>query len=253
MTLSIRSYRGRESVHAHEFHQVVLPVLGAMDVKVGSAAGVIDARSGLVVVGGTPHAGCVVGENRFVVFDVPRESILPEGIVARASASPFFAIDEPLDHLARYVSSEAGMGKLDIAASHHAMALLARSIGRQFRRREHGTGPIPRTLEVIDARYAEPLTVPELARLAGLGVSRFYERFRRETGRTPADWIAAIRLERAADLLRDTDLPIADIALAVGFSDQSALTRSFRRRQGTTPGTVRRANATSNAVSRRAD
>jgi len=96
-----------------------------------------------------------------------------------------------------------------------------------------------RALAAIDERYAEPLTVAELARLAGMSVSRFHERFRRETGHTPADRLATIRLDRAADLLRHTRTPIAEIALSVGFSDQSALTRSFRRRRGITPAAFR--------------
>jgi transcriptional regulator GlxA family with amidase domain len=96
-----------------------------------------------------------------------------------------------------------------------------------------------RALAVIEERYAESLTVVDLARAAGMGVSRFHEQFRRETGHTPAEWLVATRLDRAEDLLRDTRLPIAEIALAVGFSDQSALTRSFRRRRGTTPAAFR--------------
>ena len=70
-------------------------------------------------------------------------------------------------------------------------------------------------------------------------MSRFHATFRRETGDTPADRLAATRLDRAEDLLRETRLSIAEIALAVGFSDQSALTRSFRRRRGTTPAAFR--------------
>jgi transcriptional regulator GlxA family with amidase domain len=89
---------------------------------------------------------------------------------------------------------------------------------------------------------AEPIVarLAELARSAGMGLSRFHEEFRGEIGETPAERLAATRLDRAEDLLRETHLPIAEIALAVGFSDQSALTRSFRRRRGTTPAAVRR-------------
>ena len=93
---------------------------------------------------------------------------------------------------------------------------------------------------MIEKSYAERLTVRALARSAGMGLSRFHEQFRWETGCTPAERLLVTRLDRAEDLLRETSLPIAEIALAVGFSDQSALTRSFRRRRGTTPAAVRR-------------
>jgi AraC-like DNA-binding protein len=239
MSLSLRSYRGRERAHAHDFHQIVLPVIGAMEVRVGDAVGAIAASNGALIVSGTPHQGNVLGENRFVVFEVPRVAFLPESIVSRASAAPFFAIDESLDHLARYVSSEASAGTLGDGLARHATSLLADSIARKFSARERHAEPILRALAIIEEHYAEPLTVAELARAAGMGVSRFHEQFRRETGHTPAERLATIRLDRAEDLLRESRLSIAEIALAVGFSDQSALTRSFRRRRGTTPAAFR--------------
>ena len=239
MSLSIRSYRGRERAHAHDFHQIVLPVVGSMEVRVGDALGAVAGESGALIVSGTPHQGTVLGDNRFVVFEVPRVSFLPESIVARASMAPFFAIDGSLDHLARYVSSEASSGLLEDRLARHASALLADSIARRFSAGDGHSPPILRALALIEERYPEPLTVAALAREAGMGASRFHAEFRRETGDTPADRLAATRLDRAEELLRETRLSIAEIALAVGFSDQSALTRSFRRRRGTTPGAFR--------------
>jgi AraC-like DNA-binding protein len=243
MSLSIRSYDGLDRVHAHDFHQIVLPVVGAMRARVGEAVGAIAELSGALIVSGTPHEGYVLGENRFVVVEVPRLDFIPKSTLARASAAPFFAIDEPLDHLARYVSCEAGSGSLGDGLVRHASALLAESIGRKFAGLKREAGPILRALAIIDERYAEPLTVRELARAAGVGLSHFHEQFRRETGDTPAERLLATRLDRAEDLLRETHLPIAEIALTVGFSDQSALTRSFRRRRGTTPAAVRRSRS----------
>jgi len=239
MSLSLRSYGTRESAHAHEFHQIVLPVEGAMEMRVGDIEGEIAAHSGVVVVKGTRHAFRATGRNCFVVFDVPPAANFPESIVARAVRAPFFAIDEPLGHLARYVFSAGPLGE----ATRHAAALLANSIGRQLAHRGRRPAPIARALAEIETRYAEPLRIAELARLAGMSVGRFHERFRDETGTTPADRLAAIRLDHAAELLRTTRMPIAEIALAVGFSEQSALTRSFRRRRGITPAALRRAGA----------
>lgn len=240
MSLSIRSYDGLDRVHAHPFHQIVLPVIGAMKSRVGGAVGAIRKSQGALIVGGTPHEGYVLGENRFVVFDVPYADSLPESVVAHASRSPYFEIDEPLDHLVRYVACEASAGALGDGLVHHASALLAESIRRKFTDRNVRTGPILRALAMIEARYVERLTVGLLAREAGMGVSHFHEAFRRETGDTPADRLSATRLDRAEALLRETRLSIAEIAVAVGFSDQSALTRSFRRRRGTTPAALRR-------------
>jgi AraC-like DNA-binding protein len=236
MSLSIRSYDGLDRVHAHDFHQIVLPVIGAMRSRVGEAVGAIADASGALIVSGTPHEGYVLGENRFVVVEVPRRNFIAADIVARATAAPFFAIDEPLDHLARFVSGADSLGD---GLVHHAAALLADAIGRKFATPEGRSPPILRALAIIEERYAERLTVAGLARSTGMSLSRFHEQFRAETGHTPADTLAATRLDRAEELLRESRLSIAEIALAVGFSDQTALTRSFRRRRGVTPAALR--------------
>src|SRR5207237_2047901 len=152
MSLSIRSYRGRDRAHAHDFHQIVLPVVGAMESRVGDAVGAITSSSGAFIVSGTLHEGNVLGGNRFVVFEVPRAAFLPESIVARASASPFFPIDESLDHLARYVSSEASAGTLGDGLARHATSLLAHSIARKFSPRGRHAAPILRALPILEAR-----------------------------------------------------------------------------------------------------
>src|SRR5215472_3125585 len=169
MSLSIRSYNGIDRLHAHDFHQIVLPVFGAMKSRVGQAVGAIAQSSGAMIVSGTPHEGYVVGDNRFVVVEVPRTDFITKSIVARASAQPFFSIDEPLDHLAHYVSCEATSGALGDRLVHHASALLAESIGRRFASPERRTAPILAALAMIEKSYAERLTVRALARSAGMG------------------------------------------------------------------------------------
>ncbi|MDE2031612.1 MAG: helix-turn-helix transcriptional regulator, partial [Pseudomonas sp.] len=54
-------------------------------------------------------------------------------------------------------------------------------------------------------------------------------------GTTPYRYLLRLRLERAATLLRQNTLPLSDIALAVGFNDQSALTHAFRAAYGMPP------------------
>jgi len=246
MALSIRSYGGDERVHAHEFHQIVLPVAGRMEMRVGGWVRSLVRRVGVLVVGGTAHGFRGCGENRVVVLDVPA-AILPDGILARAAAAPFFAVDAPLDHLACYLDGTASLGALDATVVYHAASLLSRAIGRGAIARQatasscRGDG-IAQARALIEARYGEALSAAELAGAARMGLSRFYERFRNATGETPAEYLARTRLDRAGELLRETAMPLAEIALAVGFSDQSALTRSFRRRRGTTPAAVRRAS-----------
>ena len=87
--------------------------------------------------------------------------------------------------------------------------------------------------------FARPLTIAALALEAGVHPSHLVRAFRQHFGTTPGEFIRACRIERARQLLfRGT--PIADIAMAVGFADQTQLTRAFTRAVGMPPGAYRR-------------
>ncbi|BAI76106.1 AraC-like transcription regulator (plasmid) [Azospirillum sp. B510] len=244
-TVSARSYDGHERRHAHDHHQIVLPVTGTLDMEVGGARGRVGDGQGVLVADGVPHSFRSGGTNRFVVLDVPAAGLVPEAVVRACDA--FFAIDGALDGLVCYLAAEAADRPLDPVLAHHAAGLLLRAL--ETRRSAEPAppvlplpaDPIDRALALMAERCGEALTVAELAEAAGLAPSRFHERFRVRTGSTPARLLAELRLDRAEALLRDGRLPLAEVALAVGFSDQTALTRSLRRRRGTTPGALRKA------------
>lgn len=86
----------------------------------------------------------------------------------------------------------------------------------------------------------EPIGLDELAGLAGLSRFHFCTAFRKATGRTPHDWLVALRVERARHLLADSELRITDIALAVGYETPSSFAASFRKVVGITPTDYRR-------------
>ncbi len=92
-----------------------------------------------------------------------------------------------------------------------------------------------RARDLADARYAEPLTVADLAAAAGLSQAYFSREFRRSFGESPHQYLLTRRLERAAALLRTTDRSVTEICFAVGLSSLGSFTTSFRRMFDTTP------------------
>lgn len=92
----------------------------------------------------------------------------------------------------------------------------------------------------IEATCSEPLSLGELARLAGLSPFHFLRVFRRATGTTPHQYVIGARLRLALRLLLDTDLPVTRIAFDTGFQDLSNFNHTFRRSVGCTPRAYRR-------------
>jgi AraC-like DNA-binding protein len=96
-----------------------------------------------------------------------------------------------------------------------------------------------RICEYIDSHIDEKICLEALAAMAGLSVHHFARAFAQSVGIPPHSYLLQRRIERAQHMLRDTKLPLSEIALAVGFFDQSHLARHFRRLVGTPPSIVR--------------
>ena len=103
------------------------------------------------------------------------------------------------------------------------------------------TRHLQRAKDLADARYAEPLQVADLARVAGLSQWHFSREFRQEFGESPHRYLLTRRLERAAALLRTTDRQVIDICFLVGLRSVGSFTTSFRRMFGVTPTAYRAA------------
>ena len=102
------------------------------------------------------------------------------------------------------------------------------------------SGPMREVVAQIARTPGEPHLVPELAEAAGLSVSQFERTFKRLFHLTPRQYVQRVRINAACEALLNTDDPIAEIAVASGFYDQSHFTKTFRRLMGTPPATYRR-------------
>ncbi|MFI6405933.1 helix-turn-helix domain-containing protein [Streptomyces sp. NPDC050548] len=91
----------------------------------------------------------------------------------------------------------------------------------------------------IEAQLAAPLTVPEVARAAGVSHNHLIRLFRAEIGSTVVAYIRHRRLEHARHLLRESTLSVPAIAAAVGIGDLQAFNKACRRELGASPRAVR--------------
>lgn len=99
----------------------------------------------------------------------------------------------------------------------------------------HPVRHLLRARDHADACFAEPLTVADLARVAGLSPAHFSRQFRAAFGESPHTYLLTRRVERAAALLRSTEHSVAEICMLVGLSSVGSFTASFTRLHGRTP------------------
>jgi AraC-like DNA-binding protein len=96
-----------------------------------------------------------------------------------------------------------------------------------------------RARDAMDLRFAEPLDIPALARIAHVSEAHFIRTFRATFGETPHRYLQRRRVERSMFMLRETDRSVTEICLDVGFASLGTFSRTFREIVGVSPSAYR--------------
>jgi AraC-like DNA-binding protein len=159
---------------------------------------------------------------------------------------PSCADTEPL--LRGIVRQAAGAGPEREAVAAAYLATLVRVLRQRLalgRPTEAPAGPpysypVLRVMQLMQQRLGERLTMSDLAKASGLGVSQLSRRFRCEVGQSPARYHRQLRLDAARDRLLAPDATILGTAISCGFSSSQHMSRLFRDAVGMTPRTWQR-------------
>lgn len=175
--------------------------------------------------------------------------------MAAAELVPRFAMTDPLlEQLAititaalrdgraedgLYIDTVAQMVAVHLARMHSVQSRPARTAGVKT----VPGGKIRRLLEYIEENLDSDLSLAAMG--AEVDISPLYlaHAFKSAVGQAPHQYVLGRRIERAKELLRNTDLPVVDVALSAGFSSQSHLSHWFVRQVGVSPAAYRRQSA----------
>lgn len=250
--VALRRYGAAEETDVHDFHQIVLGLDGEMVMTVDGVGERIDPSSAWLIPAGARHDYAGIGENRQLVLDLPAAALaVPERLFDTARA---VRIDPTLTLLVREIAQRAALtvrpsgmsGSADTmrtqrfhwdASAQLCAAVLAQAGIAGNEAFEAAAGlDFARIDRWLRAHLAEPLRIADLAAHCGFGMRRFHQLFIEAFGETPHRYLQRLRLDTSLTLLADPRLSLTQIALDVGFGDQSAYTHAFTRRFGLAPG-----------------
>lgn len=222
----LRHYGRATGLDRHDYAQWVLPVLGELQFEMEGRGGRLDLLQGAFVATGEAHDQMAEGANGFVIVD----------------CFPGVLDDNTQEHLRRQRWLHLPLAlrrRLSGVSAGQAVPPLLPQLLQVFA--PAGSGARMQGLcAEVQADPGQAWPVARMAAFVGVSESRLHALFRREFGLSPQAWLSACRLRWAKHRLRTSSAPISDIALAAGYSEQSALTRALRRECGQTPAAWRR-------------
>lgn len=225
---SIRTYTKNFRSHYHEYHQLVLPLHGVIDIRVGKFSGLVGVGDCVIIRAGELHGFSAHEAARFIVVDMEK---LPDNI--QQASEEKITIDSALLSFTQFLEQQLN-SQLNQTVEQCAFALFYQLLGQQ-----KSTNRIDKRLESVLATIHDDLsatfTTNALAKLACLSATQFKVVFKQCLGLTVQQYIRQCRMNKAKALVTHTDMPIAIVAQQVGYRDSSAFSRQFKLFFGHSP------------------
>jgi AraC-like DNA-binding protein len=249
-------------MHEHDFHELVVVLGGAARHVTSEGAHSISAGDVFLIRGDVAHG--YEQPNRLMIVNIlfdPEGLDLPMDDLRRLPGYHVLFRIEPLMRRRHGFRSRLKLATDQLAEAAQLITRLehelsARPAGHRFMARSHlmhligflsrcyaDTDATERrsllalgeVLSFIEKHYAEKITVDRLADMAAMSESSLMRSFRRVTGKSPIDYVLGLRMAKAAELLRGSDLTVTEVAFRCGFNDSNYFSRQFRKVMGTSP------------------
>ncbi len=208
--------------HTHEFPQILVPLQEKMDILIGDTEYEVTPQELCFIPVGMVHRCNYIG--KLLAID------LADGI---AESQDSVLLSYPL-----IVPMQGQINQLvDLIQTEMKQNPDSQSIRYLFsylysKLLESCAAP---SIRYINEYYHTPITVNQLAKIESYNVTYYNDWFKQQTGFSPSFYLRCIRINRAKELLVNTNFSVMEIAVMVGYSSNSTFTRAFHNMTGMTP------------------
>ena len=230
--LSIRCYSFVSQTHTHDYHQLVLPLFGSIEIETEQHHGRVGPGQCVILPCQTEHQFTPSSGGNFLVADL---DTLPAALLDLDQ--PFVRVAEPMQRFCQFVQTQL---------QHRVSPQLERRMAECFDAllAEQAFAPqleprIAKVVEHLENELERTPSLTELAQLACLSLSQFKALFKQQTGKSSMQYLQQLRMHKARALLAHTDTPVGIVASQVGYQDLSAFSHRFAHHFGHPPSKLR--------------
>ncbi|MBB3228234.1 AraC-like DNA-binding protein [Luteibacter sp. Sphag1AF] len=224
----LRTYGPSTGLDRHDHAQWVLPICGELEFELSGTVGRLGGTHGAFVAADERHDQLALADNQWLIIDCPA-GLMDDQTHEALCRQRWLALPA---QIRRQVNA--------VRSTHDAAALWPMLLAHFAPEAKHAR--LHALCASINADPGAPWPVERMAHALGASISRTHALFRAYFDCSPQAWLSATRLRHARHAMQTTQRPLVDIAHSLGYSEQSALTRAFRREHGVSPAAWRRLN-----------
>ena len=232
-SLSIRQYSQNIKQHSHNYHQLVFPLRGSINVQTEQHTGYVDIGQCLIIKQNDVHAFKAHENARFIVADLFE---LPTSLLQSNTA--VFTISRPLLALLDFIDAQLSH-QVDDAIEANTLILFEQLLHQQACLQNYDKR-IEKVIHFLNEDLTRQHNLSELSQLACLSLTQFKKVFKDNTKMTVQSYLTELRMNRARSLLVHSDIPVQLAAEKVGYQNTSAFSRKFKALFGQSPSTLSR-------------
>ena len=214
--------------HTHPHAHIILPVRKTFFIQFSNRSYDLTPRQIGFIPPCVPHAYSCKGLS--LTLNIPAEMVKPADL-ALLTENCVVDIDDKLELLVSLIKREIQDPQSSKESLRYLFYYLYDTLAERHR--------MP-SLRYMHANYAGPIRIAELAAMDGYNASYYTDWFKRKVGCMPSEYLQALRIEKAKEILATTHYRVLDVGLQVGYTNGSSFIRAFKSVTGLTPHEYRR-------------
>lgn len=235
LILDLRSYDSETLCHQHDYHQLVLPVLGGMEMLVAGKGRHVTGATAAIIAAGNEHGCSTDQDNQFIVADIP-VALAPE----LARLPEYIQMDPALSHYVNFLHEQINQDHSEkrsgsASSQRQMLLLLLQLLQERFGEDVRIDKRINTARLYLDENYAEQISIASLASIAHISERQLTELFKSQLGMTPNQYLLEKRMQTAWQKLEQSNDSIQKVAFEVGYSSQAAFSDRFKKHFGRSP------------------